>query len=235
MALDLTPEQKTVGQANFNRVVGKLAGVNSETPERLNRREFMQGLIGAGTVLPLTAAAYFGYGRDAASRGMRGNPIKAGLIGCGDEGGVLASEHDKEYVQIVKVCDIRPTNQARIFDGEGVSSPRKGLNYHYGNDARRDIPVVERYQDILSDPQIRMVIIALPLNLHYQVTMDDFRAWKAALGERPSVRFQSYPALNHLFTAGTGPSGPAEYRAASHVDGRATHTRGRQRTLGLRG
>lgn len=65
---------------------------------------------------------------------------------------------------------------------------------------------------------LRMPLLVLQGERDYQVTMDDFRAWKAALGERPSVRFQSYPALNHLFTAGTGPSGPAEYRAASHVD-----------------
>jgi alpha-beta hydrolase superfamily lysophospholipase len=53
----------------------------------------------------------------------------------------------------------------------------------------------------------------------YQVTMtDDFVKWKAALGSMPTVTFHSYPALNHLFLAGTGPSLPAEYNVASHVD-----------------
>lgn len=52
----------------------------------------------------------------------------------------------------------------------------------------------------------------------YQVTMDDFAAWRAALDGRPQVRFASYPALNHLFIAGTGKSTPAEYMREGHVD-----------------
>lgn len=52
----------------------------------------------------------------------------------------------------------------------------------------------------------------------YQVTMDDFAAWRAALGGRADVRLTSYPALNHLLMAGTGRSTPAEYRIEGHVD-----------------
>ena len=37
----------------------------------------------------------------------------------------------------------------------------------------------------------------------YQVP-EDFANWKAALGARPDVTLKSYPALNHLFIAGTG-------------------------------
>lgn len=53
----------------------------------------------------------------------------------------------------------------------------------------------------------------------YQVTMaDDFAKWKAALASKASVTFHSYPALDHLFLAGTGPSLPSEYYVAGHVD-----------------
>jgi dienelactone hydrolase len=53
----------------------------------------------------------------------------------------------------------------------------------------------------------------------YQVTMaDDFAKWKAALASSPNVVFKTYPALNHLFIAGSGPSLPAEYLLAGHVD-----------------
>ena len=52
----------------------------------------------------------------------------------------------------------------------------------------------------------------------YQVTMADFAAWRAALGSRADVRLTTYPALNHLLIAGTGPSTPAEYRIEGHVD-----------------
>jgi dienelactone hydrolase len=50
-----------------------------------------------------------------------------------------------------------------------------------------------------------------------QVWPEEFARWKAALGSRPDVSFQSYPALNHLFIAGTGPGVPAEYEVPGHV------------------
>lgn len=52
----------------------------------------------------------------------------------------------------------------------------------------------------------------------YQVTMTEFARWKAALGLKPTVRFKSYPALNHLMIAGEGRSLPAEYNTPGHVD-----------------
>jgi uncharacterized protein len=53
----------------------------------------------------------------------------------------------------------------------------------------------------------------------YQVTVDDDLArWKAALDGRAGVTFRVYPALNHLFAPGRGPSSPAEYQPAQHVD-----------------
>lgn len=45
----------------------------------------------------------------------------------------------------------------------------------------------------------------------YQVTMAEFERWKTALGARTDVTLKSYPALNHLFIAGTGPGTPLEY------------------------
>jgi alpha-beta hydrolase superfamily lysophospholipase len=51
----------------------------------------------------------------------------------------------------------------------------------------------------------------------YQVTLDEFARWKAALGARRDVTFHSYPSLNHLFITGTGPGSPAEYQTPGHV------------------
>jgi len=55
----------------------------------------------------------------------------------------------------------------------------------------------------------------------YQVTVEEFAKWKAALATRRDVTFHSYPALNHLFIAGTGqgtgPGLPAEYQVPGHV------------------
>ncbi len=53
----------------------------------------------------------------------------------------------------------------------------------------------------------------------YQVTVaDDLARWQAAVGDRPGVTIRVYPELNHLFAPGSGPSSPAEYEPAQHVD-----------------
>ncbi len=66
--------------------------------------------------------------------------------------------------------------------------------------------------------KLTLPMLVLQGERDYQVTMEDFAKWKAALGGRSNVTLKSYPALNHLFIAGTGPSLPAEYMTAAHVD-----------------
>ena len=45
----------------------------------------------------------------------------------------------------------------------------------------------------------------------YQVTIEDFENWKAALGSRKDVELKLYPKLNHLFFEGQGLIMPLEY------------------------
>ena len=47
MALDMTPEQKAIGKANFNRAVGKLAEASGQGGQGVTRRQFMRGLVAA--------------------------------------------------------------------------------------------------------------------------------------------------------------------------------------------
>ena len=65
---------------------------------------------------------------------------------------------------------------------------------------------------------LKQPMLVLQGERDYQVTMDDFAAWQRALGSRANVQLKSYPALNHLFIAGSGPSAPAEYQRPGHVD-----------------
>ncbi len=73
------------------------------------------------------------------------------------------------------------------------------------------------------DPPVAAKSLTQPLLVlqgerDYQVTMvDDFAKWKAALSGKRTVTFHTYPALNHLFLAGTGKSLPAEYSTPGHV------------------
>jgi dienelactone hydrolase len=66
--------------------------------------------------------------------------------------------------------------------------------------------------------RLKQPMLVLQGERDYQVTMADHAAWQRALGSRSDVQFRSYPALNHLFIAGAGPSTPAEYTQPGHVD-----------------
>src|SRR5712692_160903 len=167
MALNLTTEQKAVGKANFERLVGMHG----------TRRDFMKGLLAAGAVLPISAAVYFGYAR------LHGKPVKAGLIGAGDEGGVLVGEHNPDYLEFIAYSDIRPFNQKRIFEGQ-PGTPRKGFNAKYGKDASKRITFYEDYRKLLDNKDIEAVVIALPLHLHAPVAIDAMRAGKHVLCEK---------------------------------------------------
>ena len=52
----------------------------------------------------------------------------------------------------------------------------------------------------------------------YQVTMEDFRIWKDALGEKENWRMISYPGLTHVFTAGQKTEGAAVYSRSDRMN-----------------
>src|SRR3989442_7042927 len=136
MAIDLTLEQRQLGQANYERAV-----------DGISRRNFLKStLAAAGAGAVVTPAVWYGY------QSIKGKPVKAALIGGGDEGGVLVGEHNPEYLEFIAVCDIRPSNQKRIFEDETKTnprSPRKGFNRIYGKNARGKIKVYTDYRDML--------------------------------------------------------------------------------------
>src|SRR5690349_16575274 len=134
MPLDMSPEQRELGRENFQK-----------TSQDLSRRGFMKNIV-LGAAAPASAAAYFGY----EYKKIADRPVKAALIGAGDEGGVLVGEHNPAYVQFVAYSDIRPSNQKRIFTGE-PTGPRKGFNHHYGPDAADGIQLFEDYRALLAD------------------------------------------------------------------------------------
>jgi dienelactone hydrolase len=62
-------------------------------------------------------------------------------------------------------------------------------------------------------------ILVLQGGRDYQATVaDDLARWEAGLARRPGVTIRLYPSDNHLFFSGSGPSSPAEYEPAQHVD-----------------
>ena len=73
------------------------------------------------------------------------------------------------------------------------------------------------YDPTAAATKVKAPMLIMQGERDYQVTMEEFAKWKAALADRRDVTFRSYPLLNHLFIAGAGPSLPAEYQVAGHV------------------
>jgi hypothetical protein len=64
---------------------------------------------------------------------------------------------------------------------------------------------------------LKMPILILQGERDYQVTMQDFQNWKAALSSHSNVQLKTYPDLNHLFITGAGKSTPAEYNVPGNM------------------
>lgn len=72
------------------------------------------------------------------------------------------------------------------------------------------------------DPAAEARKLSIPILILYgerdfQVPRIDFDLWKSGLEGRKDVTARSYPALNHAFVAGSGPSTEKEYNVPGHV------------------
>lgn len=161
--MQLTPAQQQLGKDNFHEAVS------------FSRRDF---LAGAAAVVPSLGAAYFGYSH------LKGNPVKVGFIGTGDEGSVLLTQHPPEYMDIVAVADLRELNRNRAFLGDG-NDVRVGLNKKLGRDTASKIQRYRDHKELLNNhPEIEAVVIAVPLCQHAQVAIDCIKAGKHVLTEK---------------------------------------------------
>jgi dienelactone hydrolase len=73
------------------------------------------------------------------------------------------------------------------------------------------------YQPAQAAAALDLPVLVLQGERDYQVRMADFEGWKQALKGRGNAQFKSYPLLNHLFIAGSGPGSPQEYAQPGHV------------------
>ncbi len=166
--MQLTPEQVQIGSENFNRVSG---GLNDGD---VTRRDFMKAAAAGGLGL---GALYFGYKK------LEGEPVRVGFIGTGDEGNILLTQHPPEYMNIVALADIRPSNQTRAFVGDG-NEDRMGLVKKLGEDRASKIKVYDDHRKLLADKSIEAVVIAVPLNRHAPLTIEALDAGKHVLTEK---------------------------------------------------
>jgi dienelactone hydrolase len=78
---------------------------------------------------------------------------------------------------------------------------------------------LRRYQPAEVAAALGKPILILQGGRDYQATVaDDLAGWKTGLAHSPGVTITIYDPDNHLFFPGAGPSAPAEYEPAQHMD-----------------
>ncbi len=103
--MNLSPEEKAVGKQNFLEAAGA------------TRRDFLKGtMIATATAGATLGAAYYQYGKIGSER------LRIGILGTGDEGGVLIGALNPDYVEVVASADIRPYSIHRAFHGDNYSA-----------------------------------------------------------------------------------------------------------------
>ncbi len=154
--LPLTPEQRVLGRENADRTLG------------MTRRD----LLKAAAATPALGAFYFGY------KEMNARPVKAAIIGTGDEGcQAMIRYHNRAYLDFIGFCDIRPTQQERAV---------KEFSSHKDYTAA-DAKKLKKYaskEEMLDDPDVEMVVIALPLWLHAPVAIEAMKKGKHVFTEK---------------------------------------------------
>ncbi len=152
----LTPEQRALGRDNANRAIGS------------TRRDFLK----AAAAAPALGAFYFGYDK------LDHPPVRAAIIGTGNEGcGAMIHDHNRDYLNYIGFCDIRPTQQARAV---------KEFTQHKQY-TRDDVKKLKRYanqDEMLADKDVEVVVIALPLWLHAPVAIAAMKAGKHVFCEK---------------------------------------------------
>ncbi|MDR3621925.1 MAG: Gfo/Idh/MocA family oxidoreductase [Paludisphaera borealis] len=154
---NLTPEQRLMGRENADRALG------------VSRRDWLI----AASATPAIAGYYFGY------KGLGEKPpVKAAIIGTGDEGcQAMIRFHNRDYMNFVGFCDIRPTQQERAV--------KEFTNHKQYSEA--DVRKLKQYkskEEMYKDPEVEVVVIALPLWLHAPVAIEAMKAGKHVFTEK---------------------------------------------------
>lgn len=153
---NVTPEQRVLGRENANQALG------------VTRRDMLK----AAAAAPALGAFYFGYDK------MDKPPVRAAIIGTGNEGcQAMIHDHNRDYLNYIGFCDIRPSQQARAV---------KEFTAHKQYSAE-DVKKLKKYADhkeMLADPDVEVVVIALPLWLHAPIAIEAMKAGKHVFCEK---------------------------------------------------
>lgn len=150
----------------------------------VSRRKFVKDLAGAGiaaTAFPYLALA--GTGKKQVILEPEHNPfaekkfaandkIRVGVIGAGIIGFYnMVSALSVNGTEIAAVCDLYDGRLTHVREVHG-----------------KDIAITKNYHDILSRPDIDVVLIATPDHWHDRITVDAMKAGKPIYCEKPMVQ-----------------------------------------------
>ena len=130
----------------------------------------------------------------------------------------LNSGEDSSSEAIMQPMIDALTRQAAAVDDPGLSAATPRSDLPFG------VPRRTGWTCAATIPAAAAAALGMPMLIlqggrDYQATVaDDLSRWRAALGATPGITFRVYDADNHLFFTGSGPSAPAEYEPAQHMD-----------------
>jgi predicted dehydrogenase len=136
----------------------------TDAQQKEGRRNFLEAIAGTRAVATLAG--------DVAMKGpRRGGPVKAAMIGPGNQGRTLLGAMPKEWIDLRALCDINP-GHARV-SADALAS--KGW------------PRPREYQDwkqMLEKEDVEAVLVATPLWTHADIVVGCLQAGKHVLCEK---------------------------------------------------
>lgn len=141
-------------------------------PKAFSRRQFL-----ATSALAAAGPLILGGCATSARKAKASNRITLGVIGSGWQGGSnLKSFLRVDDCQVVAVCDV---------DKNHLQEGRDTINAKYGD---RGCRTYHDFRELLAQPDIDAVMLALPDHWHALVAVEAARQGKAIYGEKPLAR-----------------------------------------------
>jgi hypothetical protein len=171
-------------------------------------RVFLAGHSQGGTVAPRVAARAPAAGLVILAGGAQ--PLQEAML---RQFRYLASLDPAQAADLDVIA-----KQVAAVDDPGLSAATPASELPFGVPAAYWLDL-RGYDPAAAAAELGKPVLIIQGGRDYQATVaDDLSRWQAALEGRPDVTIRVYPADNHLFFPGSGPSSPAEYEPVQHVD-----------------